>query len=88
MAPTTIAAGEKSATVSIQVPSSPTEYPEPVRLTGTAMVEGKAVVTEDVVPAEDMTQAFITKHIVPVDALLIDVRQGPPKPKGKAKGKN
>jgi hypothetical protein len=47
---------------------------------GGAEIDGHAVV-EDAVPAEDMMQAFIYRHLVPVDALLIDVRTTPENPK-------
>lgn len=72
-----IPAGEESVRVSIGVPTSPTELPEPIKLRGKVVVEGREVASYEVVPSEDMTQAFITKHIVPVDALLIDVREPP-----------
>ncbi len=73
-----IPAGEKSVKVSMGVPSYPTEAPDQIRLRGKVVVEGREVASYDVVPAEDMTQAFITKHIVPVDALLFDIREPQP----------
>lgn len=74
-----IPAGEESARISISVPSSITEEPQEIQLRGRVFMEGKEVASYEVVPAEDMTQAFITKHIVPVDAVLIDVRNPPVK---------
>jgi hypothetical protein len=74
-----IPAGEESVRVSISVPSSITEEPQEIQLRGRVFMEGKEVSSYEVVPAEDMTQAFITKHIVPVDAVLIDIRNPPVK---------
>ena len=68
-----IPAGQDHADISLTVPSSPTAEPVAVALQGTAEVEGKTIVA-DAIPAEDMMQAFIYRHLVPVDALLIDVR--------------
>ncbi|MDF1851531.1 MAG: hypothetical protein P1U85_11905 [Verrucomicrobiales bacterium] len=81
MSPVTIASGETTGTVSIQVPNSLISEPQEIRLRGIPIVDGKDASSLHVVPAEDMTQAFITKHIVPVDALLIDIREAPPKKK-------
>jgi len=77
MRPATIGEGEESATVGIAVPSSPTEEPQRIVLRGFAIEEGKEVAELEFVPSEEMTQAFITPHIVPVDALLIDVVESP-----------
>lgn len=75
-----IPAGETEARTSIAVPPSAIEAPTPLALEGLVPVEDSDPVVVDVVPAEDMTQAFIRHHFVPVDTLLIDVRQ-PPEPK-------
>ncbi len=75
----TIPAGEDQATFSIAVPPGATEAPMPLALEGSAKRDGEDPVTIEVVPAEDMTQAFIRHHFVPVDTLLIDVRE-PPEP--------
>jgi hypothetical protein len=80
MRPTTIGAGEESATASISVPASVTEVPVKVELIGYAVEEDRDIATLEVKPAEDMTQAFITKHLVVVDELLIDVRAPAEKP--------
>lgn len=74
---TAIPAGEESVRVAIGVPTYTTEIPEEIQLRGKVVVEGREVASYEVVPSEDMTQAFITKHIVPVDALLFDVRVPP-----------
>lgn len=73
-----IPAGEEGVRVSIGVPSYPTEMPDQIKLRGKVVMEGREVASYAVVPSEDMTQAFITKHIVPVDALLVDIREPPP----------
>jgi hypothetical protein len=79
----TIPAGEDSATISIAVPDKETEKPVKIALQGAPEIEGQRPVMVDVVPSEDMTQAFITRHFVPVDALLVDVRHQPEPPKPK-----
>jgi hypothetical protein len=76
----TVPAGKEVAEVSITVPSAPPELPVALMIQGGAEIEGRVVV-EDAVPAEDMMQAFIYRHLVPVDALLIDVRTPPETPK-------
>jgi hypothetical protein len=42
--------------------------------------DGSKTITAEAVPAEDMMQAFIYRHLVPVDSLLVDVRTPPPPP--------
>lgn len=66
--------------VAISVPTMATEIPQSLELVAHATTEEGKEFTFPVVPSEDMTQAFITKHIVPVDALLIDIREPPAKP--------
>lgn len=70
-----IPAGEEFADISLSVPDKATVEPFAISIEGIAEVEGKTVITE-AVPAEDMMQAFIYRHLVPVDALLLDVRPG------------
>lgn len=81
LANTVIPAGEQKLDVSIAVPAEPRS--EPVRLTlqGTGDPGTGNPVVIDAVPAEDLMQAFIYRHLVPVDDLLIDVRIPPEKPK-------
>lgn len=74
-----IAADQNDAEVSFTVPSSGAiEEPVELLIQGTAKIGGRTVVV-DAVPAEDMMQAFIYKHLVPVDDLLLDVHVAPPK---------
>ena len=69
-----VPAGKDVAEVSLSAPSSAaTDAPIAVGVEGSAEVEGEPLVVE-AVPAEDMMQAFIYRHLVPVDALLVDVR--------------
>lgn len=67
-----IPAKENHADVAISVPSTPTEKPVTIEIEGRAEIEGRDQVAA-AVPAEDMMQAFLYRHLVPVDALLIDV---------------
>lgn len=75
-----IPAGEEKVDVSIGVPAAPPS--EPVRLTlqGTGDPGVGRPIVIDAVPAEDLMQAFIYRHLVPVDDLMIDVRTPPEKP--------
>ncbi len=74
-----VPADKDLAEVWLTVPTAASEEPTPITLQGTAQVEGHPQVV-DAVPAEDMMQAFIYRHLVPVDTLLVDVREPPPKP--------
>ncbi len=73
-----VPAGQDLAEINITVPSAQPELPVAVTIQGTALVDERPI-TVDAVPAEDMMQAFIYRHLVPVDALLIDVRTPPEK---------
>jgi hypothetical protein len=75
-----VPADKDVADIAIAVPSAfETEKPVAIMLEGIAE-HGSNVITADGVPAEDMMQAFIYRHLVPVDALLVDVRTPPPPP--------
>ncbi|MBK8090543.1 MAG: hypothetical protein IPK32_00710 [Verrucomicrobiaceae bacterium] len=72
--------GKDTADVTISVPSGPDHaQPDALTIIGTAG-DGVQTFTSTAVPAEDMMQAFIYRHLVPVDALLVDVRTPPPTP--------
>lgn len=73
-----VPAGEDKIDVSIAVPPENLGDPVVIEVEGTAEIEGKTVVVA-AVPAEDMMQAFVYRHLVPVDSLLVDVRI-PPEP--------
>ena len=70
-----IPAGEESAKISIGLPASETEMPIAISLQGTAQEDDRSSGLVDVAPAEDMMQAFIWRHLVPVDALLVNIRK-------------
>ena len=76
----TIPSTEDNARVSISVPSLPTGKPQVIELIAKTVTEEGKTFHFPVVPSEDMTQAFITKHIVPVDALLVEIREPPAPP--------
>lgn len=76
----TIPEGQDKADVSIAVPSG-TDLETPIALTVVGSGgESPNIFVATAVPAEDMMQAFIYRHLVPVDALLVDVRTPPPPP--------
>ena len=74
-----VPAGQDRAEISLGVSSSASEKLVALTLQGKAELDGHALVI-DAVPAEDMMQAFIYRHLVPVDALLLDVRTPADKP--------
>ena len=73
-------AGEEKVEASLAVPYNYSGDPVALVIEGTAEIGGKPVVVE-AVATEDMMQAFIYRHLVPADALLVDVRTPPEKPK-------
>ena len=74
-----VPADKDLADIWITVPPIPSEEPTALIIEGKALVDGHPAVV-DAVPAEDMMQAFIYRHLVPVDELLVDVRTPPEKP--------
>lgn len=76
-----VPAGKDVAEVSVSVPSGASEEPVRIHVQGTAQVDEEThdKLTVDAVPAEDMMQAFIYRHLVPVDDLFVDVRTPPVK---------
>ena len=74
----TIPAGEDHADFSLAVPAYTTNEPVSLKVEGFAVIDEKEVIVE-AVPADDMMQAFIYRHLVPVDELLLDVRTPPEK---------
>jgi len=75
-----VPADKDVADIVISVPSAgETEVPVALTLEGSAE-DGPQKITAMAVPAEDMMQAFLYRHLVPVDALLVDVRTPPPPP--------
>ena len=75
-----VPAGKDVADIYLNVDSGASERPLTLALQGTADIDGHTIV-EEAVPAEDMMQAFIYRHLVPVDALVLDVRHPAPEKK-------
>ncbi len=75
----TVPAGKDVADISLAIPSGPRGEPVAIAIQGEALIDEKKIVV-DAIPAEDMMQAFIYRHLVPVDALLVDVREPVEKP--------
>jgi hypothetical protein len=67
-----VPAATNQARITLQAP--PRALPEPLRLSleGAAMIAGQRIV-HPAVPAEDMTQAFAYRHLVPAQALEVAV---------------
>ena len=67
-----IPAGQDKLQFTLKAPPEPTDKPVALSIEGSALVSGKRVVRE-AVPAEDMMQAFIYRHLVPSKYLLASV---------------
>jgi hypothetical protein len=67
-----LAAGQDKAQFTLKAPPQPAENPVAIVLTGNALIAGKWV-RHEVVPAEDMMQAFIYRHLVPAQELAVTV---------------
>jgi hypothetical protein len=52
----------------------PVTRPVPLKLEGRAQIGGQAI-TRPAVPADDLMQAFIYRHLVPAEELLVGVRE-------------
>jgi len=76
-----IPAGRDKARLTLTVPTYPQKRPVNLRLEGSATVDGERIVRA-AVPAEDMMQAFIYRHLVPTENWMVSVsgrqRYGPP----------
>jgi hypothetical protein len=68
-----IPAGSTRVTMTLTGPIEVPGGPVALRLEGRAAIGGQSV-TRPVVPAEDMTQAFLWRHLVPSQELLVYVR--------------
>ncbi len=67
-----IQAGQDSARMTLRAPAEETLQPVPLELVGRARIRGRRV-ERRAVPAEDMMQAFLWRHLVPVEELLASV---------------
>jgi hypothetical protein len=75
-----IPAGRSSISMTLTVPRKVLKEPIPLKIEGTALIQGKTVVRR-AHPAEDQMQAFLYRHLTPVRELVVFVpRQGPRMP--------
>ncbi len=74
-----VPANQDRVRVTLTAPTTPGKDPVSVRLEGRAVIQGREVVRQ-VVPAEDMMQAFAYRHLVPCRELEVAV-SGRYKPK-------
>lgn len=68
----TIPANQDNVQCTLTAPATPTKTPVSLRLEGRATIQGKMLV-HPAVPAQDLTQAFAYRHLVPSDDLLVAV---------------
>ncbi len=71
----TIPKGRDKIRMTLTAPPRFTAAPVALRLEGRATV-GRRTITRPVVPSEDMMQAFLYRHLVPSQELLVAVRGG------------
>ena len=72
--------------LTLTVPAVPRDKPFSLRLVGRAVVQGREI-SRPAVPAEDMMQAFIYRHLVAVQDLIVAVTgRGRPRPPLKLAG--
>ncbi|NIA14199.1 MAG: hypothetical protein GWP08_08960 [Nitrospiraceae bacterium] len=76
-----IMAGQNRVRMTVTAPSRPIPQPVPLAFEGQAQINGETV-THTATPADDTMQAFLWRHLVPAQELLITVtgarRGGPP----------
>lgn len=70
-----IPGGRDRVRVTLAAPSEPQDRPLALELEGHAMIAGQEVVRH-AVPAEDMMQAFLYRHLVPAQELAVSVLKG------------
>lgn len=68
-----IPAGRDSIRMTLSAPSEAGKDLVRLRLEGRAQIAGKSV-SHPVTPAEDMMQAFLPRHLVPMQELLVSIR--------------
>ena len=67
-----IPAGKDRVRLTLTAPSRPEKLPLPLAIEGVAEIGGRAV-RHPVVPAEDVMQAFLWRHLVPTEELLVAI---------------
>ena len=70
----TIPTGANQARMTLSVPRKATDEPLTIRLEGRAKLEGKTI-RRTAVAADKVMQAFLWRHILPAQDLLLDVRE-------------
>lgn len=69
-----IPAGCDAINITLDVPVIQPDAPVILTLQGSAEVGGKTI-THTAIPAEDMMQAFLYRHLVPSEELMIDIKK-------------
>lgn len=69
-----IPAGQDSVRLTLTAPPKGFDHPVPIELEGHARL-GKRHIRRRIVPAEDTMQAFLYRHLVPADELLVNVQK-------------
>jgi len=67
-----VPAGQEKVTLTLTVPPTAPDKPVRLRLDGVAVVDGQNI-RRPAVPAEDMMQAFIYRHLVPANSFMVVV---------------
>jgi hypothetical protein len=67
-----VPANQDKVRLTLTVPTIPRERPFRLNLEGRAVIRGREV-RREAVPAEDMMQAFIYRHLVPAEDLMVAV---------------
>ena len=70
-----VPAGRDSVRVTLSAPLHPLDKPVPLALEGQATIGGQ-LVTRPVMPAEDLMQAFLYRHLTPAQELVVAVLGG------------
>jgi hypothetical protein len=81
-----VPAGKDQVRLTLKVPPKPLKEPLSLCLEGRAVIQGREIV-RPAVPADDMMQAFMYRHLVPAKDLKVAVIRRA-KPKVPAKGRN
>jgi hypothetical protein len=74
-----VPAGQESVQVTLSAPGRLRPVPIPLHVAGRAVLDGTAV-ERRALPVEDMMQAFLPRHLVPVEEALVLVSGAAPKP--------
>jgi hypothetical protein len=67
-----IPAGRESMRLTLRAPKKAPDAPLPLHIEGRAEIDGSTV-CQDAAPAEDMMQAFLYRHLVPAQEMLVAV---------------